>query len=103
MLERLLSIFNDFFLSSRVDRVMFSLAAALHVPHTRPRFSLKAVSFDPFSLPAGLCESSTWLCRSLATGCRESHLSSTEKSAPSHMITERSMTFCNSRILPGQG
>ena len=30
-------------------------------------------------------------------------LSSTEKFSVSHMMTDRSITFCNSRMLPGQG
>ena len=34
---------------------------------------------------------------------RESQLSSTEKPSVSHTTTERSITFCNSRMFPGQG
>src|SRR5439155_1402877 len=33
---------------------------------------------------------------------RVSQVSSTEKVSPSHRITARSITFCNSRMLPGQ-
>jgi hypothetical protein len=35
--------------------------------------------------------------------CRDSELLSIEKFSVSHTTMEHSMTFCNSRMLPGQG
>src|ERR1700747_1701900 len=102
-LKRLLLIFSDLIFDSRVDRGIPSLEAAPDGPYTRPPLSRKAASMISFSLAAGFRDNSTGLFGSLARGCRESQLSSTEKFSVSHTITDRSMTFCNSRMFPGQG
>jgi hypothetical protein len=43
-----------------------------------------------------------WLSAFLSGSFCDSQLSSTEKLAVSHTITDHSMTFCNSRMFPGQ-
>src|SRR5258708_14411929 len=40
---------------------------------------------------------------SVRDGCFGNQLSSIEKISVSHSMTERSMTFCSSRMFPGQG
>src|ERR1700723_3899624 len=102
-LKRYLSIFNDEIFDSRVDRWTPSFAAAPVGPDTRPWHSRRAASMISFSWVASLPESSTWTTGSVARVGRESQLSSTEKLSVSHITTERSITFCNSRILPGHG
>ena len=54
-------------------------------------------SMDSFSCATSSCVN----CRA-GRGWAESQLSSTERFSESQRITERSMTFCNSRMLPGQ-
>src|ERR1700751_1035884 len=102
-LKRVLLILSDLMFDSRVDRGIPSLEAAPDGPYTRPPLSRKAASMISFSLAAGFRASSSFVFGSLARGCRESQLSSTEKFSVSHTITDRSMTFCNSRTLPGHG
>src|SRR6202040_3349703 len=102
-LKRFLLIFSDFIFDSRVDPGRPSLAAAPEGPDTCPPLSRRAASINSFSWAASFRDSSTWLFDSLSRGDRESQLSSTEKFSVSHTITDRSMTFCNSRMLPGQG
>src|SRR5580700_11336757 len=103
LLKRFLSIFSDLIFVSRVDPGMPSLAAAPDGPDTRPRHSRRAASIISFSWAASFRGSSGRVFGSIARGRRESQLSSTEKFSVSHTITDRSMTFCNSRMLPGQG
>src|SRR6516164_1875467 len=86
-LKRFLSIFSDLIFESSVDPEIPSLTAAPEGPDTLPPLSKRAAS----------------LFCSVAMGCRESQLSSTEKFSVSETITDRSITFCNSRMLPGQG
>ena len=47
--------------------------------------------------------SSMWRFDSVAGSGKGNQLSSIEKMSDSQRITERSITFCNSRIFPGQG
>src|SRR5712664_218590 len=103
VLKRYLSIFSDLIFVSKVDPGIPSLAAAPDGPDTRPPLSRKAASIISFSWAASFSDSSNWLFGGFARGFRDSQLSSTEKFSVSHTTTERSMTFCNSRILPGQG
>src|SRR6266849_3015702 len=103
VLKRCLSIFSDLIFDSRVDPGMPSLAAAPDSPPTRPRLSRRAASMISFSWLAGLRDSPSSLLGLVTWGCRESQLASTERFSVSHTITDRSMTFCNSRMLPGQG
>src|ERR1700720_818964 len=103
LLKRFLLILSDLIFVSRVDPGIPSLAAAPDGPDTRPPLSYRAPSIISFSWAASFRGSSGWPFGSVARGCRESQLSSTEKFSVSHTITDRSMTFCNSRMLPGQG
>src|SRR6202035_1530791 len=106
-LKRFLSILSDLIFESRVEPGMPSLIAAPEGPDTLPPLSTGAHSIISFSRVASFRDSSNWLFGSsfgyLATGCRDSQLSSTVKYSVSHTIADRSMTFCSSRILPGHG
>src|SRR5439155_16165243 len=76
-------------------------AAAENGPDLRPLLPASAASMASF-----LCVASVPVER-LATdgvprGRPESHRASIERVSESHTITARSMTFCNSRMFPGQ-
>src|SRR5277367_1701885 len=101
-LKRFLLMFSDRIFDSRVDRGIPSLTAAPAGPDTRPPVSFSAVSMMSFSCIRNLRRSST--------GCFDSFVrvggnqpSSMEKVSVSQSIIERSMTFCSSRMFPGQG
>src|SRR6266404_871158 len=102
LLKRSLSIFNDLIFESRVVGGMPSLAAAPAAPDTRPLASASAASIKDFWSFA-----SRWLSAGLGGrgggAWLESQLSSMENVPVSQRITDRSMTFCNSRMLPGHG
>src|SRR5258707_6604438 len=102
-LKAFVLIFSDLIFDSNVDPGKPSLAAAPDGPDTCPPLSRRAASIISFSWAASFPGSSSWLFGPVARGCRESQLSSTEKFSVSHTITDRSMMFCNSRMLPGQG
>src|SRR6266851_10013247 len=102
VLKRFLLIFSDLIFDSKVDPGKPSLAAAPDGPDTCPPLSRRAASIISFSWAASFRDSSGWPFGSVARGRRESQLSSTEKFSVSRTITDRSMTFYNSRILPGQ-
>src|SRR5229473_7298442 len=102
VLKRFLLIFSDLIFDSKVDPGKPSLAAAPDGPDTCPPLSRRAASIISFSWAASFRGNSRWLFGPLARGCRKSQLSSTEKFSVSHTTTDRSMMFCNSRILPGQ-
>src|SRR6266481_5662116 len=102
VLKRFLLIFSDLIFESRVVPGIPSLAAAPDGPNTRPLVSRSAASIISFTWEASFSENSNCTFGSVAEGRRESQLSSTEKVPVSHTMTERSITFCNSRILPGQ-
>src|ERR1700683_1427661 len=102
-LKRFLLIFSDRILDSSVDRAIPSFAAAPDGPKTRPWHSRRAASMISFSCAATFSERSSWLCGLPFDGCWDSQLSSTEKFSVSHTMTDRSITFCNSRMFPGQG
>src|SRR5580658_3399741 len=102
-LKRYLSIFSDLIFDSSVGPGIPSLAAAPDCPDTLPPLSRRAASIISFSWVASLRDRSIWLFVSVPRGDRESQLSSTENSSVSQTITDRSITFCNSRILPGHG
>src|SRR5258707_6394237 len=103
VLKSFLLILSDLIFDSKVEPGKPSLAAAPDGPDTCPPHSRRAASIISFSWAASFPDSSGWLFGSLARGCRKSQLSSTEKFSVSHTITDRSMMFCNSRILPGHG
>src|SRR5947208_15925842 len=106
VLKRFLSIFSDLIFDSSVDRGMPNLAAAPVGPNTRPRLASRASSIMFFSCSSSLRGSSIgffgFAVRN-ACGCCGNQLSSIEKVSVSQRITERSMTFCSSRMFPGQG
>src|ERR1700719_3972673 len=102
-LKRFLLMFSDRIFISSVDRAIPSLAAAPDGPNTRPWLSRRACSIISFSVAASFCERYSLPPDLLSRGCCDSQLSSTEKVSVSQTITDRSTTFCNSRILPGQG
>src|SRR5712671_2711976 len=104
-LNRHLSIFKALILSSRVEGGMASLTAAPDGPKTRPLLSASLAS----TISRSLCGLASRLkAIDVATrdagreGSLESHISSTENASPELRITDLSITFCNSRILPGQ-
>src|SRR4029077_1344372 len=103
VLKRFLLIFSDLIFESRVDPGIPNLAAAPDGPDTRPPDSRRATSIISFSWATSIRDSSRCPFGSLATDFRESQLSSTEKFSVSHTMSDRSITFCNSRMLPGQG
>src|SRR6266404_922281 len=103
VLKRFLSIFSDLIFDSSVDRGMPNLAAAPVGPNTRPRVAFRASSLMFFSCALSFRGSSMWRFDSVAGSGRGNQLSSTERMSDSQRITERSITFCNSRIFPGQG
>src|SRR5258708_35499202 len=102
-LKRFLLMFSDRIFISSVDRAIPSLAAAPDGPNTRPWLSRRASSIISFSLAASFCERYSSPPDCTSPGCCGNQLSSTENSSVSLTITDRSMTFCNSRMLPGQG
>src|SRR5713226_1424553 len=105
VLKRFLSIFSDLILDSSVDRGMPNLAAAPVGPNTRPRLAFRASSMMFFSCSSSLRGSSIWFLGFAVRngcGCCGNQLSSIEKVSVSQRITERSMTFCSSRMFPGQ-
>src|SRR5439155_816939 len=105
VLKRFLSIFSNLIFDSSVDRGMPNLAAAPVGPNTRPRLAFRASSIMFFSCSSSLRGSSIWFFGFAvrnACGCCGNQLSSIEKVSVSQRITERSMTFCSSRMFPGQ-
>src|SRR6266403_261226 len=103
VLKRFLSILSERIFDSNVDRGMPNLAAAPAAPNTLPPLSFRAASIMFFSCAISLRESSIGCFGSVAgSGCCGNQLSSIEKTSVSQSIIERSMTFCNSRMFPGQ-
>src|SRR5579862_2313629 len=100
-LNRYLLIPNRLIFASSVGLGSPNLVAAPVGPETRPALSARAASIISFS-----CRCSARL--SPADGpadcgaCHLSQVSSTEKVSPSLRMTARSITFCSSRMFPGQ-
>src|SRR4029077_17965177 len=95
-----LLMFRALILESRVDWGMPSLAAAPRGPDTLPLLSASADSIISRSWAASFSEKG----RIAESGVREgpaNQLSSMQRFSESEMITDRSITFCNSRIFPG--
>src|SRR5271169_3261695 len=101
-LKRCLLIFNALIFVSKVDRGMPSLAAAPEGPYTRPSHSRKAASIAAFSCAGERLKRFGWIDGPGEEDLRESQLSSTENVCVSLTTTDRSTTFCSSRIFPGQ-
>src|SRR5271170_6540120 len=90
-------------LDSKVEAGMPSCAAAPAGPETRPWASAKAASMIVFSSSAeGLPKERDECPLGRIDDEGVSQPGSTEKISASQITTERSMTFCNSRIFPGQ-
>src|SRR5450432_3998987 len=98
--NRLLLIFSARILDSSVERGMPRRAAAPDGPKTRPPVARKASSTTAFSCVATLLDN---FSRLSIAGFVDSQLSSTVNSSVSHTITDRSITFCSSRMFPGHG
>ena len=98
-----LSIFNALMRWSSVDGGTRSFAAAPDDPPTRPRQSASAASMISRSLRAAPCggANASTLGRG-RTDCFGNHDSSTANTSLELRITDRSITFCSSRMLPGQ-
>src|SRR3954464_711917 len=98
-------MFKALILSSRVEGDIPSLTAAPDGPETRPLLSASAALMVSCSL-CGLASPLKAIDVATRDTGREaslqSHESSTEKTSPELRITDLSITFCNSRILPGQ-
>src|SRR5258708_21606272 len=103
VLNRFLSIFRDLIFDSSVDRGTPNFAAAPVGPNIRPQLVFRASSIMFFSCASSLRGSSMWRFDSVAVDGSGNQLSSIEKMSDSQRITERSITFWNSRIFPGQG
>ena len=99
-LKRYLLIFNERILDSSVVDGTPSFVAAPEGPETRPRLSARAASIIFFSRSGDILNSVLDDGAALAD-CRDNQLTSIDRTSPSDTITARSMTFCNSRILPG--
>ena len=78
-----------------------NLAAAPVEPEMRPWHSCSAVSIIAFSRSTRFAINGVLISQGAGV-CLFSQDLSTEKASPSHKITARSITFCSSRILPGQ-
>src|SRR4029077_5861456 len=98
--KRLLLILNARIFDSSVERGIPSRAAAPEGPNTRPSLARSASSMSSLS-----CEASapTIPSRLSRAGRVDTQLSSTVNSSVSDTITDRSITFCNSRTFPGHG
>ena len=84
-------------LESSVEGGMPSFAAAPDEPDTRPLHSASTKSMSSFSCKTISCESGR-----AGLAAVDNQLSSAEKFSESHGVEERSMTFCSSRMYPGQ-
>src|SRR6476661_5684710 len=98
-----LLIFRALIRVSRVDGGIRSLAAAPEGPETRPLVSASAASMISRSLRGSTLKAGDVSTRDACGAVLlESHNSSTEKTSVEPRMMDRSITFCNSRILPGQ-
>src|SRR6266850_132967 len=102
-LKRFLLMLSDRIFDSRVDRAIPSLAAAPDGPNIRPWDSRRASSIISISVAATFSERKSLFPDLVSSGRWDSQLSSTVNISVSHTISDRSMTFCSSRMLPGQG
>src|SRR5262249_40423452 len=101
-LKRRLSIFSALILDSSVDDGTPSRAAAPNGPATRPLLSASAASMACFSRVASVLIGGAATVGGVELRRPESHRSSIESVSESDTITARSMTFCSSRMFPGQ-
>src|SRR5580704_2175423 len=99
-LNRYLLIPNRLIFASSVGLGSPNLLAAPPGPETRPALSASAASIISFSCRCSALLSAA-VGRANCGASRLSHVSSTQKMSPSLRITALSITFCNSRTLPG--
>src|ERR1700751_43523 len=98
--KRLLLIFRARIFDSSVERGTPSRVAAPEGPNARPSVARSASSMSAFSCEANAPD----MPSRLSTADRvDNQLSSTVNSSVSDTITDRSITFCNSRTFPGHG
>src|SRR5260370_28586705 len=97
-----LLIFKALIRVSRVDGGIRSLAADLEGPETRPLVSARAASIISRSLRGSTLKADDVSARDTCGVPLESHNSSTEKTSGELRMMDLSITFCNSRMLPGQ-
>ena len=100
LLKRNLLILSERILDSRVEAGMPSWAAAPDGPDTRPPVAANAASMTSFSWAGDFLVVDIRRRRGVAS--TESQLGSTENRSVSQTMTDRSITFCSSRMLPGQ-
>ena len=100
-LKRYLLIFSDRILDSSVEAGTPSWAAAPDGPETRPSVAANAVSMASFSCAADRMAMGPPPCLA-EEDSSESQLGSTENRSVSQTMTDRSITFCSSRMFPGQ-
>ena len=93
---------NRFIFESSVLVGVPSFAAAPVGPETRPLPAASAASIISFSVLFRTPLSANAGLVAVWEEGRLSHVSSTTQMSPSLKITARSITFCNSRTLPGQ-
>ena len=101
-LKHRLSMFRALIFDSSVDAGTPSRPAAPNGPATRPLLFLSAASMASFSWVASVPVERLASGGGVGRDWLESHRASIERGSESHRITARSMTFCNSRMLPGQ-
>src|SRR6266404_3079294 len=102
-LNRFLLILRALMRWSSVDGGMPSFAAAPDGPDTRPRLSASAASTISRSLRGSpRTGAGTGSPKAARGDSLNSHNSSTANTSPELRITDRSITFCSSRMLPGQ-
>src|ERR1700758_2617274 len=99
-LNRYLLIFRDRIFDSKVDAGMPSLAAAPDDPDTLPLVCARAASINSLSAGTG-ASIDTLSVERVGIGPPDSQLLSIVNSSVSQTISDRSITFCNSRMLPG--
>jgi hypothetical protein len=79
------------------------MAAAPEAPDMRPLLSASAASIISRSLFGSMFKANGLSARGASGGVPlASHISSIEKTSVEPRMIDHSITFCNSRILPGQ-
>src|SRR5260370_12451365 len=102
-LKRFLLMLSARIFDSSVDRAIPNLAAAPDGPNIRPCDACRASSMISLSVAATFAESKGLSPDLASRGRWDSQLSSTVTVSVSHTIRDRSITFCSSRMFPGQG
>src|ERR1700733_1966829 len=100
-----LLIFKALILAASVEGGIPSLAAAPAGPETRPLVSASAFSMISRSVRGSVAALEVSTGSTTERGgdvALESHDSSTERTSPKVRITDLSITFWSSRMLPGQ-